>query len=73
MGVWEPTFYRWKKQFVGLGVSEIRRLKQIEVENSKLKRVVADLTLDRAMLQHVLRRFRLARHYRHCFSSTVHF
>jgi putative transposase len=56
MGVSEPTFYRWKKQFVGMGVPEIRRLKQLEDENSKLKRVVADLTLDRAMLQDVLRR-----------------
>jgi putative transposase len=46
----------WKKQFVGMGVPEIRRLKQLEDENSKLKRVVADLTLDRAMLQDVLRR-----------------
>lgn len=56
MGVSEPTFYRWKKQFVGMGMPEIRRLKQLEDENSKLKRVVADLTLDRAMLQDVLRR-----------------
>ena len=56
MGVSEPTFYRWKKHFVGMGVPEIRRLKQLEDENSKLKRVVADLTLDRAMLQDVLRR-----------------
>ena len=49
MGVSEPTFYRWKKQFVGMGVPEIRRLKQPEDENSKLKRLVADLTLDRSM------------------------
>ena len=46
MGVSEPTFYRWKKQFVGMGVPEIRRLKQLEDENSKLKRLVADLTLE---------------------------
>jgi putative transposase len=45
----------WKKQFAGIGVPEIRRLKQLEDENSKLKRLVADLTLDRAMLQDVLR------------------
>ncbi len=55
MGVSEPTFYRWKKQFVGMGVPEIRRLKQLEDENSKLKRLVADLTLDRSMLQDVLK------------------
>ena len=54
MGVSEPTFYRWKKQFVGMGVPEIRRLKQLEEENAKLKRLVADLTLDRTMLQDVL-------------------
>lgn len=56
MGVSEATFYRWKKQFAGMGVAEIRRLKQLEDENSKLKKLVADLTLDRAMLQDVLRR-----------------
>ena len=56
MGVSEPTFYRWKKQFLGLGVPEIRRLKQLEDENAKLKRLVADLSLDRTMLQDVLRR-----------------
>ena len=54
MGVSEPTFYRWKKQFVGMGVTEIRRLKQLEEENGKLKRIVADLSLDKAMLQDVL-------------------
>ena len=47
---------RWKKQFVGMGVPEIRRPKQLEDENSKLKRLVADLTLDRSMLQDVLKR-----------------
>lgn len=56
MGVSEPSFYRWKKQFSGMGVPEIRRLKQLEDENVKLKRLVADLTLDRAMLQDVLKR-----------------
>jgi putative transposase len=49
MGVSEPTFYRWKKQFVGMSAPEIRRLKQLEDENSKLKRLVADLTLDCSM------------------------
>ena len=56
MGVSEATFYRWKKQFVGMGVPEIRRLKQLEDENGKLKKLVADLTLDRVMLQDVLKR-----------------
>ena len=56
MGVTGPTFYRWKKQFAGMGVDEIRQLKQLEEENAKLKRLVADLTLDKTMLQDVLRR-----------------
>ena len=56
MGISEPTFYRWKKVYAGMGVSEIRRLKQLEDENRKLKQVVADLTLDKTMLQDVLRR-----------------
>ena len=56
LGVSEPTFYRWKKQFAGMGTVEIRRLKQLEEENAKLKRLVADLTLDKTMLQDVLRK-----------------
>ena len=56
LGVSEPTFYRWKRKFAGLGISEIRRLKQLEDENRRLKQVVADLTLDKAMLQDVARR-----------------
>ena len=54
MGISEVTFYRWKKKFVGMGVSELRRLKQLEDENRRLKRLVADLTLDKQMLQDVL-------------------
>ena len=54
MQISEPTFYRWKKKYAGLGVPEMRRLKQIEDENSRLKRLVADLTLDRQMLQDAL-------------------
>ncbi|RDI51500.1 putative transposase [Microvirga subterranea] len=42
MGITEPTFYRWKKQFAGMGVAEIRRLKQLEDENALLKKLVAD-------------------------------
>jgi putative transposase len=56
MGITEPTFYRWKKQFAGMGVAEIRRLKQLENENARLKKLVADLTLDKTMLQDVLKR-----------------
>jgi hypothetical protein len=52
----EATVYRWKKQYAGLGIAEIRRLKQLEDENRRLKQVVADLTLDKAMLQDVVRR-----------------
>jgi putative transposase len=48
------TFYRWKKKFAGMGVAEIRRLKQLEDENRRLKQLVADLTLDKQMLQEVL-------------------
>lgn len=55
MGIVEQTFYRWKKKFAGLGVAELRRLKQLEEENQKLKTIVADLTLDKQMLQDVLR------------------
>lgn len=55
MGVAEQTFYRWKRRYAGLGVSEIRRLRQLEEENRRLKQLVADLTLDKAMLQDVLR------------------
>jgi putative transposase len=54
MGVSEQTFYRWKKKYGGLGVAELRRLKQLEEENRKLKQLVADLSLDKAMLQEVL-------------------
>lgn len=56
MSMSEPAFCRWKKQFVGMGVTETRRLKQLEEENGKLKKIVADLSLDKAMLQDVLRR-----------------
>ena len=57
MGVSEPTFYRWKKQFAAMGVAEIRRLKQLEEENMRLKKqLVADLSLDKTMLQDVLKR-----------------
>ena len=54
LGISEQTFYRWKKKYAGLGVAELRRLKQLEEENSKLKQLVADLSLDKKMLQDVL-------------------
>ncbi len=56
MGVAEATFCRWKKAFAGIGVAEIRRFKQLEQENSKRRRLVADLTLDKTVLQDVLRK-----------------
>ena len=54
MGVSEATFYRWKQKFGGMGVAEIRRLKRLEEENTRLKRMVADLSLDKQILQDVL-------------------
>ena len=54
LGVSEATFYRWKKKYAGMGIAELRRLKQLEEENRKLKRLVADLSLDKAMLQDAL-------------------
>ena len=56
MGIAEPTFYRWKKKYSAMGVPEIRRLKQLEEENKKLKQLVADLSLDKSMLQDVLKK-----------------
>ncbi len=56
MGIAEQTFYRWKKKFTGMGVAEVRRLRIIEEENRKLKQLVADLSLDKQMLQDVLRK-----------------
>lgn len=54
MAISDVTFYNWRKKYGGLGPSELRRLKQLEEENSELKRLVADLSLDKAMLQDVL-------------------
>lgn len=56
MGISEATFYNWKKKYGGLGVSELRRLKQLEEENARLKRMVADLSLDKQMLQEVVQK-----------------
>ena len=54
LGISEMTFYRWKRKYGGLGVSELRGLKQLEEENWRLKRMVADLSFDKQMLQDVL-------------------
>lgn len=55
-GISEATFYNWRKKYTGLMPSEMRRVRQLEDENNKLKRIVADLSLDKAMLQDVLSR-----------------
>lgn len=54
MGISEATFYIWKKRYGGVGPSELRRLRQLEEENRKLKQIVADLSLDKTMLQAVV-------------------
>ena len=56
VGVSEATFYNWKKKFAHLGVNEVRRVRQLEDENARLKRLVADLTLDKHMLAEALRK-----------------
>ena len=54
LGVSEKTYYLWKKQYAHLLTNELRELRQLREENAKLKRLVADLTLDKVMLQEVL-------------------
>ena len=54
LGISEQTFYQWKKRFAGLGIAELQRLRILEEENGKLKQLVADLSLDKKMLQDVL-------------------
>src|SRR5262249_1429452 len=56
LGVSEATFYAWKKRYAGMGIAELRRVRQLEEENRRLKQVVADLTLDKQMLQEVLQK-----------------
>ncbi len=53
-GISEATFYNWRKRYGGMMPSEVKKLRQLEEENTKLKRLVADLSLDKAMLQDVL-------------------
>lgn len=55
-GISQATYFNWKKKYAGLLPSEMKRLKQLEDENSRLKKIVADLTLDREMLQDVIKR-----------------
>ena len=56
LGISEQTFYRWKKQYVGLEVDQVRQMKQLQEENTRLKQLVAELSLDKVMLQDVLRK-----------------
>ena len=56
MGISEATFYNWKKKFGGMGVTELPRLRQLEEKNQRLKRLVADLSLDKEMLQEVIKK-----------------
>jgi putative transposase len=56
IGITQATFYNWKKKFGWLGVTEFRRLRQLEEENSQLKKLVADLSLDKQILQDVLKK-----------------
>jgi len=53
-GISQQTFYLWKKKYTGLGLSELRELRQLRKENGKLKRLVADLSLDRHILQEIV-------------------
>lgn len=55
MGISDATFYTWKKKYGGLMPSEVRKLKHLQEENQRLKKIVADLSLDREMLQEVIR------------------
>jgi putative transposase len=56
MGISEATFYVWKKKYAQLGVAELRQLRQLTEENARLKRLVADLTLDKQILQEVIKK-----------------
>jgi putative transposase len=56
VGISEQTFYRWKKQYVGLELDQARQMRQLREENSRLKQLVAELSLDKTMLQDVLRK-----------------
>ena len=55
-GISQATYYAWKKKYAGMMPSEMKRMRELEEENNRLKRIVADLSLDRAMLQDVIKR-----------------
>ena len=56
IGIIEQTFYRWKKQYAGLDCDQARQLKQLQEENERLKKIVAELSLDKAMLADVIKK-----------------
>ncbi len=56
MGISQATFFNWKKKYGGLGISELRKLRQLEEENAQLKKLVADLSFDKQMLQEVIKK-----------------
>jgi putative transposase len=56
MGISRATFFNWKKKYSGMGTNELRRLRQLEEENKQLKQLVADLSLDKQMLQDVIKK-----------------
>jgi putative transposase len=56
LGISQATFYAWRKRYGGLGVADVRRMKQLEHDNRRLKQLVADLSLDKEMLQEVIRK-----------------
>jgi putative transposase len=56
LGISETTFHNWKKKYAGLGVGELKKLKELQDENQRLKQIVADLSLDKLMLQDVLKK-----------------
>lgn len=56
LGVSQATFFNWKKKYGGMGIAELRKLRQLEEENAQLKKLVADLSLDKQMLQDVIKK-----------------
>jgi len=56
LGISEATFHNWKNKYGGLGITELKKLKQLEEENSRLKKIVADLSLDKQMLQDIVKK-----------------
>ena len=56
LGISEATFHNWKNKYGGLGIAELKRLKQLEEENGRLKKIVADLSLDKQMLQDIVKK-----------------